>query len=118
MRILIAEDQPKVRFALRVLLERQPDLSVIGEAVDATDLLTQTETTQPDLVLLGWELPDLAEENSLDALRQVCPGLLVVVLSCRPEARRNALAAGADQFVSKADPPERLLMAIDHCRCQ
>ena len=118
MRILIAEDQPKVRFALRVLLERQPGLSVIGEAVDATDLITQTKTTQPDLLLLGWELPDLAGGDSLGALRQVCPDLSVVVLSCRPEARRNALAAGADEFVSKADPPERLLVAIDHCRCQ
>ena len=118
MRILIADDQPKVRFALRVLLERQPGLSVIGEAVDATDLLTQTETNQPDLLLLGWELPDLAQGNSLLALRQVCPDLFVVVLSCRPEARRNALAAGADAFVSKADPPESLLVAIDHCRCQ
>ena len=118
MRILIADDQPKVRFALRVLLERQPGLKVIGEAVDATDLLTQTETNQPDLVLLGWELPGLAEGNALLALRQVCTGLSVVVLSCRPEARRSALAAGADAFVSKADPPEKLLVAIDHCRRQ
>jgi DNA-binding NarL/FixJ family response regulator len=100
MRILIADDQPKVRFALRVLLERQPGLKVIGEAVDATDLLTQTET------------------NPLLALRQARPGLLVVVLSCRPEARRQALADGADAFVSKADPPEKLLVAIDHCRRQ
>ncbi len=113
MRILIADDQPKVRFALRVLLERQPGREVIGEAIDANDLLTKTETSCPDLVLLGWELPGLAERNLL-ALREACPSLFVVVLSCRPEARRQALAAGADAFVSKADPPERLLVAIDN----
>jgi DNA-binding NarL/FixJ family response regulator len=46
-------------------------------------------------------------------LRTTCPGLLVIALSGRPAARRSAMAAGADAFVSKADPPERLLKTID-----
>jgi DNA-binding NarL/FixJ family response regulator len=113
MRILLADDQPKVRFALRVLLERQPGLKVVGEAVNAKDLLAQAEATHPDLVLLGWELPGLAMAGSLSVLRQVCPDLLVIALSGRPEARRAALGAGADVFVSKTDPPARLLAAVN-----
>ena len=43
MRILLADGQPRVRFAMRVLLERQPGVEVVGEAVDAEDLLAQAE---------------------------------------------------------------------------
>lgn len=115
MRILLADDQPRVRFALRVLLERRPGFEVAGEAVNAEALLAQMETTCPDLVLLGWELPGLAMVGSLSALRRIYPNLYVIALSGRPEARRAALAAGADAFVSKGDPPERLLAAINDC---
>ncbi len=114
MRILLADDQPRVRFALRVLLERQPGLEVVGAALDADDLLAQAEATCPDLVLLGWELPGLIAVGSLSALRRICPDLFVIALSGRPEARRAALVAGANTFVSKTDPPERLLAAIDN----
>jgi len=112
MRILLSDDQPKVRFALRVLLERQPGVEIVGEAIAADDLLAQARTIRPDLVLLGWELPGLSATRSLSALRRACPDLYVIALSGRPEARRAALAAGADAFVSKGDPPERLLAAI------
>ena len=121
MRILLADDQSKVRFALRVLLERRPGFEVAGEAVNAEGLLAQMETTCPDLVLLGWELPGLAAVGSLSALRRIYPNLYVITLSGRPEARRAALTAGADAFVSKGDPPERLLVAINDCwrgQCQ
>lgn len=116
MRILLADDQPKVRFALRVLLERQAGLEVVGEAADVDELLAQVETTDPDLVLLGWELPGLARDDPLAALQQVRPDLLVIALSGRLEACKAALGAGADAFVSKGDPPERLLAAIADCR--
>jgi len=102
---------------LCVLLEQQPGLKVVGEASDARDLLAQAAATHPDLVLLAWELPGLAASGSLPALRKACPGLFVITLSGRPAARRAALAAGADAFVSKAEPPERLLSTIeDYCR--
>lgn len=116
MRILLADGQPQVRFGLRVLLERQLGFEVVGEAVNVADMLAQMETNCPDLVLLDWELPGLAAVDSLSTLRQVCPSLLVTVLSGRMGTRRAALAAGADAFVSKSDPPERLLAAINDCR--
>ena len=112
MRILLADDQPKVRFALRVLLERQPGLAVVGEATDRNDLMNRVEMTLPDVVLLGWELPGLMAMGSLSPLRHLRPNLLVIALSGRSEARLAALSAGADAFVSKGDPPERLLAAI------
>ena len=117
MRILIADQQPKVRFALRVLLKREPGLEVVGEAANADELLAQTTAISPDLVLLGWELPHLTP-GVLCTLRQACPSLAVVALSGRPEARYTALEAGANVFVSKTDLPERLLAAIHKCDSQ
>lgn len=112
MRILLADDQPRVCTALQMLLKQEPGMRVVGEATEAADLLTQIQATQPDLVLLDWELPDLLTSGSLPALRTVYPDLAIIVLSGRPEARRAALTAGADAFVSKIDPPERLLAAL------
>lgn len=115
MHILIADNRPKVRFALRVLLERQPRIESVQEAIHAEDLLSRMEQACPDLVLIGWELPGLVSVGSLPALRRACPGALLIVLSGRPEARQAALAAGADAFVSKTDLPEKLLAAISDC---
>ncbi len=114
MRILLA-DNHKVRFALRVLLERQPDLKIAGEAANAEELLAQVAEGCPDLVLLDWELAGHTAAGLLMALRRECPKLVIIALSGRMEARPRALAAGADAFVSKGDPPERLLAAIDRC---
>ena len=111
-RILVADGRPKVRFALRALLGRQAGLDVVGEAQDAEDLLAQIEGNCPDIVLLDWRLEGVETADLLVALRWHCPGLYVIVLSGRPEARRVALDAGADAFVSKIDPPDRLLAAI------
>jgi DNA-binding NarL/FixJ family response regulator len=116
MRILIADDQSKVRFALRVLLERQPGLQVVGETSDTGDLLIQLSVTCPDLVLLSWELPGADEIDLLPAIRRICPKLPVIALSGRLEARQIATAAGVDAFVSKSEPPERLLAAIQCCK--
>lgn len=112
MHIVLADDQPRVRFALRALLELEPGVRVVGEAADVEELLAQTEATCPDLVLLDWELPGLASDGSLSALRERCPDVSVIALSGRPGARRSALTAGTDAFVSKTDPPHRLLAAI------
>jgi DNA-binding NarL/FixJ family response regulator len=113
MRILLADAQSKVRFALRVLLERQPGMHIVGEVVNAESLLAQAKTLPCDLVLLSWELPGLAAVGSLSALRLIRPDLPVIALSGWPEARRASLDAGADAFVSKGDPPEQLLAAIN-----
>jgi len=115
MRILLADDQPKVRSALRLLLEEE-GLDVVGEASDAEQALEQTAEREPDLVLLDWELPGQGGPAAVAGLRDAQPGVLVVALSGRPGARQAALDAGADAFVSKGEPPERLLAVVMECR--
>jgi DNA-binding NarL/FixJ family response regulator len=129
MKILLADDEAKVRSALRLLLEQQEGLKVVGEVERADGLMDEIGAVQPDALLLDWELPGLRDKiagapgaskgrvswlGSLRALRALNPRLVVIALSGRPEARQTALDAGADAFVSKGDPPERLLAVVNH----
>jgi DNA-binding NarL/FixJ family response regulator len=111
MHVLLADDQAEVRSALRFLLEQEPAMSVVGEAAEAAALLDVAEAVQPDLVLLDWELPGLQAPELLHALRCRC-GTILIALSGRPEACQEALDAGVDAFVSKGEPPERLLATL------
>ena len=109
VRILLADDQPKVRSALRILLGQQPKVEVVGDVGEVESLLDQLDKACPDLILLDWGLPGLSGNGRLSKLREHNPEIKVIVLSGRPEDRRAALAAGADAFVSKVEPPARLL---------
>jgi two-component system response regulator DesR len=111
MRILIADHQDKVRFALCTLLRRQMGWEIVGEAVSADQVLQQARLHDPDLAVLHWRL---CEDMSglLRKVRQISPETGILVLSARPEARCDALAAGADAFVCKMDPPQALVTAL------
>jgi DNA-binding NarL/FixJ family response regulator len=112
MRIILADNQPKVRLALQLLLGQEEEISVVGEAANDEGLFAQIEKTHPDLVLLDWDLPGVPMVDLLSALNSTYPALSVIALSWRLEIEYAALDAGADAFVSKADPPEKLLAAI------
>ena len=112
MHVLLADAEDHVRYGLRVLLEERTDLQVVGEAADAEALLAHVASACPDLVLLSWDLAGRKGAELLSTLRRVCPGLHVIVLSGRPEARQAVLDAGANAFISKVEPPEQLLAAI------
>jgi CheY-like chemotaxis protein len=111
MRVLVADDEGKVCSALRLLLEQELGLAVVGEVSGAAELLSQVTSTGPDLLLLDWELPGLTA-GDLVTLRWQHQPLQIIALSGRPEARGAALAAGADAFVSKVNPPDLLLATI------
>lgn len=109
MNILLADDDPNVRAALRLLFEHDRDMHVVGEACTGQALLAELGACAPDLILLDWELPDPDVPALVADIRRLCPTARVVALSGRIEAVRAALAAGVDAFASKGDPAERLL---------
>ncbi len=113
MRILIAANQAKVRFALRVALERRPGIKTIVEAVDAEALATQTGVSHPDIALVDWELSGMPMAELLDSLHRACANLRIIVLNSREETRQQAVIAGADAFVCMCNAPDELLTAID-----
>jgi len=112
MRVLLADEQSRVRSALRVLLEQNTDYDIVGEATEAVELVEKVQRDAIELVVLDWRLPGLDGEVLIEELRKTVQNPMIVVLSGRPEARQTALEAGADAFISKAAPPDELLAAL------
>jgi DNA-binding NarL/FixJ family response regulator len=112
MRILLADDQVRVRSALRLLLEQEPGFQVVGETADATGLLLAVAEKAPDLVLLDWELPGLPAAQLIRLLGYERPFLKIIAMSSRPEVAQFVLEAGADAFLSKSEPPEYVLLTL------
>ena len=108
-RILLADNDARVRSALRHLLRQEPEQLVIQESADLDSLAAQVREFKPDLVLLDWELPGRPAAALLFALHGLDYHPQVIVLSRRQESEQDALAVGADGFVSKSESPELLL---------
>jgi DNA-binding NarL/FixJ family response regulator len=112
MRVLLADDHPKVRWALRTFIQEEPALTIVGEVSDVETLLAQALLLQPELILLEWGLTGRPAGEALPALLALGLPTQVIVLSWQPESRRAALDAGADGFVSKVNGPDVLLAAL------
>ena len=114
--VLIADSRLHARSAMRLLLAQEPGVVVVGEAADVDEAVSAVVACCPDVVLFDWDLPRQSPgqdpNSAVSKLRAALPGLFVIALSGQPEARQEALAAGADAFVSKGDPPEKLLEAV------
>jgi DNA-binding NarL/FixJ family response regulator len=114
--VFIDEGQAHARSAMRLLLAQEPDIVVVGEAADVDTAVSAVAVCRPDVVLLDWGLPGQNNGAVMDDLRLFSPESSVIALSGLPEARYEALAAGVDSFVSKSDPPEKLLAAVGSYR--
>jgi DNA-binding NarL/FixJ family response regulator len=112
--VVVADDQELVRAGFRLLLERVPDIDVVGEAEDGMQAVALVHQRRPDVALLDIRMPGL---DGLSATRQVIhdlPGTRVIILTTfdSDDYLRDALVAGASGFLLKSSPPERLVMAI------
>ena len=114
-KVIIADGRARVRFGLRTLLDRTSDVEVVGEVEKADDLIETIEACCANLVLVDWGLPGLDNEAPIEALREACPEVGLIVLSGHPEVRQAALNAGADAFVNKTESPVYLLSVIEDC---
>jgi DNA-binding NarL/FixJ family response regulator len=105
-RVFLADSQPEVRSALRLLLQ-DLNMQVVGDAADWPTALNQAAVTQPDMLVVDWDL--IPKGNSLLDLRVICPAAVVIVLISHLDARQQAaLFAGADCFISKGETPDRV----------
>jgi DNA-binding NarL/FixJ family response regulator len=114
MKILLADDNPEVRSALRLRLEQEATMTGITvlEASNTESLIEHLIGDCPIIILLDWELSGRNGVDHLMMLRSHCPEMRVIALSSKYEARQEALAAGVDAFISKAEPPERILFTL------
>ena len=111
-RVLIADDNVRARFGLRVLLALRPEIEVVGEAADGLEAADLLRNRQADVVLMDTRMPLL---DGLGATRQVkayWPQIRIILTSIVASHRAEALDAGADMFLLKGSPTEELLAAI------
>lgn len=110
LRLLVAEDEPVVRSGLRLLLDAQPDLEVVGEAGDGREAVLVARTLHPDLVLMDIRMPVLdgiGATREIAAMPEPAPRVLVLTTFATDEHLLGALHAGASGVVLKrADPAE------------
>ncbi|MBD0746149.1 response regulator transcription factor [Streptomyces sp. CBMA152] len=114
IRVLVTDDEPLVRFGLRMLLDAQDDIVVIGEACDGTTALTLTRELAPDLVLTDLRMPGMdgiAATKRLLALPNP-PAVLVLTTFDTEEGVVEAMQAGAAGYLLKDAPPEQVVGAV------
>lgn len=114
MRIILIDDHPVVREGYRRLLERQPGLSIVAEGESAAEAYRLYKAHEPDLVILDLSLPGPSGIEAIRHIRQRDGAAQILVFSMRTGAAivRQAFAAGARGYVSKASPPRELLAAV------
>jgi DNA-binding NarL/FixJ family response regulator len=112
LRMLIVDDQRRTRQSLRALLAAEFPLIRMLEAESGFEALKRVEDWSPDIVIMDARMPDLHGIEVTRAIKRQTPHVKVIVLSMFAEYHAASLEAGADAFISKGDPPERLLAVL------
>lgn len=114
IRVLVVDDHPVVRQGLRVFLDLQDDLHVVGEASDGSEVVALVDELRPDVVLLDLKMPGVDGVETLRLLRDRpdTPRVLVVTSFTDPASVVPAIRAGAAGYVYKDVAPEALAQGI------
>jgi DNA-binding NarL/FixJ family response regulator len=114
--VLVADDQPLMRSALRTCLDAEPDLAVLAEAVDGADAVRKAERLRPAVVVMDIRMPVM---DGIEATRRIValggnPPIRVLVMTTfdLDEHIIDAVRAGASGFLVKDAPPEELIQAV------
>jgi two-component system response regulator DesR len=110
--VLIAGCDPKVRSAMRLLLDHEEGICVVGEVTESEKILSMVRDTEPDTIVLGLDTAVNDVADLIASIRSERPGVKVIGLSFKHRARQKALELGVDAFVSKWDPPGELLSIL------
>jgi DNA-binding NarL/FixJ family response regulator len=114
IRVLIADDQALMRGGFRMILEAEPDVEVVGEAIDGADAVRGFERWRPDVVVMDVRMPSM---DGIEATRRItgldeAAKVLMLTTFDLDEYVYDALRAGASGFLLKDRPPEELVHAV------
>ncbi|WP_445526507.1 response regulator [Streptomyces cyslabdanicus] len=114
IRVLIADDQQMVRQGFTVLLNTQPDIEVVGQAVDGLDAVGKAAEVSPDVVLMDIRMPELGGIEATRRITTATPDMRVLVLTTfdLDEYVYEALRAGASGFLLKDASADQLAEAV------
>lgn len=114
IRVVIADDEDLIRTGLRIIVDTEPDLEVVGEAADGAAVVPVVRTTRPDVVLMDVRMPavdGIQATRLLLALPQP-PKVIVVTTFNNDDYIYDALRAGASGFLLKRSRPDDLVQAV------
>jgi len=112
IRILLVDDHQVVREGLRRMLELEADLKVVGEAADATEVLTQAESLSPEVILMDIKIPGVDGIELTRQLKEKEPSCNVIMLTLYDQYLTQAIEAGAVGYLLKDIKREELIRAI------
>lgn len=114
VRVLLADDQELVRYGFRLVLDSDPRLEVVGEAVDGLEAVEAAERLRPDVVLMDIRMPGVDGLTATERITALLPSVRVLVLTTfdLDEYAFGALQAGASGFLLKDTRPAELVTAI------
>ena len=115
VRVVLADDQRRVRQGIRLILRAEPDIEVVGQAGDGQEAIAETRRLRPDVVLMDVRMP---RANGIEATRRIVsspeprPHVLVLTTFDLDEYVYDALRAGASGFLLKDAPEDHLVSSI------
>jgi len=114
LKVLLVEDHEVVRHGLKLLIEAQPDMEVVGEASNGSEACRRSLQLLPDIVLMDISMPGIDGVQATDMLRTACPGIKVLILTAHQNDAflRQVLKSGASGYVTKQATPEELIRAV------
>jgi DNA-binding NarL/FixJ family response regulator len=114
LRILLADDHQTVRQGLKLLIESQPDMTVVAEADDGRVTVERAQASRPDVVVLDISMPDMNGLVAARALKRLQPDVAIVTLTRHGDDAylQELLRAGVSGYVLKQSAPVELLQAI------
>lgn len=114
LRILLADDHAIVRQGLRLLIDSQPDMGVVGEVADGNDVVSQANALNPDIIVMDISMPGMNGLIATRTLKRVQPNVAIVALTRHDDDTylEQLLRAGASGYVLKQSAPMEFLRAI------
>jgi two-component system, NarL family, response regulator len=114
IRVVVADDHALVRLGLKALIDAQPDMEVVGEAVDGPSAVEAYATHHPDVLLVDLRMPTMSGRDVITNIRKTSAEAKVVVLTSfdGDEDVFRAVQAGARGYLLKSTPPDEVVKAI------
>jgi CheY-like chemotaxis protein len=108
MRILIVDNQSRARLSMKALLNAWYPTSELREATNGYEAVQLVEDFQPDVILMDARMPRMSGLEAVRRVKAKSHSIKIVVLSIYSDLQSKAMEVGADAFVSKGDPPEKI----------
>jgi len=114
LRVLLADDHVTVRRGLKLLIDAEPDMEVIGEAGDGNEAVQKARELNPDVIVMDISMPGASGLDATRTLKTIKPDAVIVTLTRHPDSAylQELLRAGVSGYVLKRSAPTELLHAI------